>query len=233
MACNIINQELETGIFPDDWEKAKVHPILKSDERNIPSNYRPISILPAISKIIERVMHTQLLEYFQAGNLLTDSQSVFRPNHSTCTALISAVNLWLTNMDADKLNGSVFIDLKKAFDTVDHNILLLKLSCYGVNGNALQLLKSYFIDRTQRSYVNGVLSTEQYVSCGIPQGSILGPFCYCTRCKLRKKLPTCKHTLCNLKGFLFVIAALRVARKIASCNMAFNANIFPDFANVP
>ena len=77
-------------------------------------------------------------------------------------------------MDAGKLNSSVFTDLKKAFDTVDHNILLGKLRCYDVNGNALQLLKSYLTDRTQRWHVNGVLSTEQYVSCGIPQGSILG-----------------------------------------------------------
>ena len=77
-------------------------------------------------------------------------------------------------MDAGKLNGSVFIDLKKAFDTVDHKILLRKLSCYGVNSNALQLLKSYLIDRKHSSNVNRVLSTEQYVSCASPKGSILG-----------------------------------------------------------
>ena len=89
--------------------EVEVHPIFKSDERNIPSNYGPISILPAILKIIKRAMHTQLLEYFQACNLLTESRSGFRPNHSTCTALISAVYLWLTNLDAGKVNGSVFI----------------------------------------------------------------------------------------------------------------------------
>ena len=96
---------LETGIFPDDWKKAKLHPIFKSDKRNILSNYRPISILPALSKIIESFMHTQVLEYFQAGNLLIESQSGFRPNHLTSTALISTVNLCLTNMDAGKLNS--------------------------------------------------------------------------------------------------------------------------------
>ena len=81
-------------------------------------------------------------------------------------------------MYAGKLTGSVFIDPKKSFDTVDHNILLRKLCCYGVNGNALQLLKSYLTDRTQRCYVNGVLSREQYVSRGIPQGSIFGPLLF-------------------------------------------------------
>ena len=80
-------------------------------------------------------MHTKLFEYFQGGNLLTESQSGFRPNHSISTALISAVNLWLANMDAGKLNGSAFIHLKKAFDTADPNIVLRKLCCYGVNGN--------------------------------------------------------------------------------------------------
>ena len=117
-------------------------------------------------------MHTQLLEYFQASNILFESQSGSRPNHLTSSALISAVNLWLTYMDTGKLNGSVFIELKKTFDTVDYNILISKLCCYDVNGNAIQLLKSYLTDRTQRCYVNVVLSTEQYVSCGIPQGFI-------------------------------------------------------------
>ena len=185
-------------------------------------------------------MHTQLLGYFQAGNLLTESQSGFRPNHSACTASISAVNLWLTSMDAGKLraclhggggpqisevtcgmsphltckrdqikmkdcmdrrvsppkrvtsptwsppppckqalNGSVFVELKKAFDTVDHNILLRKLCRYGVSGNVVQLFTSYLADRAhRRSYVNGILSTEQYVSCGILQDSILRPLLF-------------------------------------------------------
>ena len=90
---------IATGIFPDDWKKAKVHPIFKSDERNVPNNYRPISILPAVSKIIERVMHTQLLEYFQVGNLLTDSQSGFRSNqHAFGLPIWMLVNLMVVSL---------------------------------------------------------------------------------------------------------------------------------------
>ena len=123
-------------------------------------------------------MHTHQLKHFQAGNLLTECQSGIRPNFSTSTALISAVKLWRANMDAGKLDGGVFIDLKKYFNTVDHNIVRRKLCCYGINGNALQLPESYLADRTQRCYVNAILSVEQHVSCAIPQGYILGPLLF-------------------------------------------------------
>ena len=113
----------------------------------------------------------------QAGNLLTESQSGFRSNHSTSTALISAVNLWLANMDAGKLNGSVFIDLKKAFDTVDHNILPRKLYCYGVNGNALQLRKSYSTHRTQRCYVNESYPQNNMYHVAFPRAPYLDHYC--------------------------------------------------------
>ena len=131
---DIINQSLDTGIFPDDWKKAKVSPVYKADARNAPDNYRPISILPAISKVIERIVHTQVLEFFTENNLLSKFQSGFRGMHSTCTALLFATDLWLRNIDEGILTGNVFIDLKKAFDTVDHAILVTKIELLWCQG---------------------------------------------------------------------------------------------------
>ena len=169
--CDIINQSFETGIFPEDWKKAKASPGYKADARNIADNYRPISILPAISKVIERIVHTQVVEFFTENNLLSKFQSGFRGMHSTCTALLFATDVWLRNMDKGLLTGNVFIDLKKAFDTVDHSTLLRKLCYYGIQGKLLSWFESYLANRRQQCYVNGVLFNEGHVNCGVPQGS--------------------------------------------------------------
>ena len=147
---DIINQSLDTGIFPDDWKKVKVSPVYIAGARNAPDNCRPISILPAISKVIERMVHSQVLEFFTENNLLSKFQSRFRGMHSTCTALLFATGLWLRNIDEGILTGNVFIDLKKAFDTVDHATLLRKLNYYAIKAKSLKWFESYLPKRRQQ-----------------------------------------------------------------------------------
>ena len=137
-------------------------------------NYRPISVISITAKIMEKLIHNQLYDYLIASNLLTNSQHGFRPCHSTTTALLDITNRWYVG----QLNGVVFLDLKKAFDTVDHDILLKKLKIYGIKGMALCWLRSYLSDRIQYCQVNGHLSDPLTVKTGIPQGSGLGPLLF-------------------------------------------------------
>ena len=116
--------------------------------------------------------------YYSLYNLLSNSQHGFRPLHSTVTALLDITNEWYTNIDIGKLNGIVFLDLKKAFDTVDHNILLDKIATYGIKGTAHRWLESYLSNRTQCCCVNGKLSSPSIMKTGIPQGSGLGPLLF-------------------------------------------------------
>ena len=174
----IFNCCLTTGIFPDDWKLAKVTPIFKQGDRSDMNNYRPISVISAIAKVFERIIYNQLSSYLSENNILSQYQSGFRSFHSTMTALLEATDDWAFNIDRGYVNAVVFLDLKKAFDTVDHPILLSKLYLYGVIGNAYELLSSYLDNRTQRCAVNGVISNTCTLTCGIPQGTILGPLLF-------------------------------------------------------
>ena len=175
---NLFNYSIQTEIFPTEWKVAKIIPLHKSGPKNIVDNYRPISILSAISKIFEKILYKQLFAYLNNNNLISKHQFGFRPMHSTADALLHSTNEWYRNMDDGMLNIAVFLDLKKAFDTVNHEILIGKLSFLGMQPCALNLITSYLGNRLQRCYVNGYLSKPHKIDYGVPQGSILGPLLF-------------------------------------------------------
>ena len=131
-----------------------------------------------MAKIFERIVYDQLYAYLEENNIICKHQSGFRAIHSTVTALLEATDTWAYNIDHGKINAVVFLDLKKAFDTVDHEIVLSKLSNYGIYGNAHQWFKSYLENRTQMCSINGSLSPSCLLSCGVSQGTILGPLLF-------------------------------------------------------
>ena len=172
---SIFSESILTGIYPNDRKTAKVTPLFKKGIKSDPNNYRPISVyvIPIISKVFERIVYHQLFHYLDDNKLLLGCQSGFRSLHSTLTALLEAANAWSLNI-VNGLNGLVFIDLTKAFNTIDHEIILRKMSYLGVNQAAIKWISSYL----RRCNVSGKLSSARTFSCGVPQGSILGPFLF-------------------------------------------------------
>jgi len=174
----IINQSLNTGVFPDKLKLAKVIPLFKKQENFLLDNYRPVSVLPCISKIIERIMHEQITEYFHDYNLFYPSQYGFRPNHSTELAALEVVDIIMNQMDNNEVPLNIYLDLSKAFDCLDHKILLSKLQYYGFRGKALQLMTSYLDNRKQLVRMDTTDSNYKSITTGVPQGSILGPLLF-------------------------------------------------------
>ena len=174
----LFNLSFNTGIFPRDWKCATIMPLQKEGSKSDVSNLRPVSLLPIPGKLVEKVVHERLLRYFENNNLLEEHQGGFRPGHSTIDSAVTLVDKIFKAMNDREVTVATFIDLSKAFDTVNHSILLKKLEYLGVKGLTLLWLTDYISNRVQRTVCNNSASNPLEVVCGVPQGSILGPLLF-------------------------------------------------------
>lgn len=174
----LINKSIETGIVPDSLKLAKVVPIYKAKDKELFNNYRPISLLPAFSKIFEKIVHKRVYNFMLTQSKFYKSQYGFRHQHSTIHAVHEFIDDASTALEARKHTMGVFLDLSKAFDTIDHSILINKLEWYGIRGIALDWFKNYLHGRTQYVQFKTEKSNTLSIPCGVPQGSVLGPLLF-------------------------------------------------------
>ena len=191
----LINTSFTEGVFPKELKLARVVPILKIGDKTELTNYRPISVLSFFSKVFEKIMYTHLLDFIEQNKIIYKHQYGFRQKHSTQHAIITLVDRITNSLDKGDIVISIFLDLKKAFDTVDHPTLLNKLYAYGIRGNAFNWVKSYLSERSQYVVYDSKQSKTQTVQCGVPQGSILGPLLFIIY----------MNDICNASELLFSI----------------------------
>ena len=174
----ILNFCFSSGVFPSVLKTANVIPVHKKDSKLDFSNYRPISLLSNVEKILEKLMYNRIYKFFSDNNLIYSLQFGFRQKYSTVHALISLTESIIKNLDVGNIGCGIFVDLQKAFDTVEHDIFLSKLEHYGVRGLANKWFKSYLSNRKQYVSINGYHSNLADVKFGLPQGSVLDPLLF-------------------------------------------------------
>jgi hypothetical protein len=175
---DIINESLKFGIFPTDLKTATIIPIPKVNNSLKAEDLRPINKLPIDEKLLECCVKAQLLKYVEVNNILISTQSGFRQAHSCETALNLVLASWKDDIQNNKSIYAVFLDFKRAFETIDRDILIRKLSKYGINGTENEWFKDYLNNRKQKTCVNGMMSDERINPFGVPQGSVLGPLLF-------------------------------------------------------
>ena len=172
---HIMNASIANSAFPQAWKYATIVPIEKKPNAPTPSDFRPISLLPLPGKLLERLISNRMMGYLEENSLISESQDGYRKERSTVKAISTLTDDVLQTAGEGKVTAAVFIDFSKAFDCVNHGILLKKLTNLGFTEETIRWYKSYLSDRKQSTIANGILSDYQHVTCGVPQGSILGP----------------------------------------------------------
>ena len=176
--AKIIDKSFTEGVFPEQLKSARVVPIHKEGSKTDVENYRPISLLASISKVYEKLMHSRIINFLDSNNSLYEMQYGFRSGRSCEHALLKAQHVLLESLSKKQISLLLLIDFSKAFDMVEHTILLRKLEHYGIRGLALKWMTSYLKNRSQFVSLSGVNSSIKQMQYGVPQGSILGPLLF-------------------------------------------------------
>ena len=176
--AQICNLSIKLSTVPDECKIAKLKPLYKKGKKTDPKNYRPISLLPVISKILEKVIHDQAMDIVTKKNILYRFQSGFRKFHSTDSCLLYLQDKVSKEFDSGLLTGMILIDLQKAFDTIDHKILIEKMKCMGFSNGVTKWFECYLSKRMFSVHVENSFSDKAVIICGVPQGSILGPLLF-------------------------------------------------------